>query len=313
MDHAHFVLYGRGTPAYRVVSPSPESAVVASPSFYSLAPERHEADDLFSSYLQFLEERNGSLFQEDGFERREAAMSALPGDEVVWSGRFDSAVFNRNYIKLQDDDLSAEQLALLAFVKMNAGEAYGVEVMQEARADLMARPEPAFVVERVLSREEEYHTRLLVGATRHVEGLEVTGAWRPAWPLKILILALAKAPPSFFHPIILGAEISGVFTVNWFLEKMKDLFPDDPLVRESMEERLVQVLIDEVGHVAFNRLCVGQRGLDAGRWLGGQVCNGHDQMTPELLRLGYGTARQRFADFDYAQLPEEVRRHAWFA
>ncbi|HSG49424.1 MAG TPA: hypothetical protein VLA43_16510, partial [Longimicrobiales bacterium] len=62
----------------------------------------------------------------------------------------------------------------------------------------------------------------------------------------------------------------------------------------------------------YNRLCIGTRGMEAGRWLGGQVCQGHDQMTPELNRLGYAEARKGFADFDYRDLPEEARRHAWF-
>ncbi|MCO4768888.1 MAG: hypothetical protein KDA24_02585 [Deltaproteobacteria bacterium] len=290
------------------------TAVVSSrPSFYSIVPNRDRADDLFRSYIAFLEERNGDLFADDGFAHREAMMDTLGEHDAIYRGGFDNAVFNRNYVKLQDTDLSDEQLALLAFVKMNAGEAYGVEVMSEARADLMARPEPLYVLERVLGREENYHTKMLVGAADHFDGIEVEGAWRPAWPLKLLIFALAKFPPSMFHPILLGAEISGVFTMNWMLGRLSTMFPDDPGVRESMEHRIIEVLIDEVGHVAYNRICVGTAGMRAAKVLARGVSKSHDDLTPELNVLGYAEARKGLASFDYADLPEEVRRKAWFA
>jgi hypothetical protein len=267
------------------------NAIVSTrPSFYATVQDREHADDLFRSYLSFLETRNGDLFAEDGFAAREALMDGFAAHDAVFQGGFDNAVFNRNYEKLQDKDLTDEQLALLAFVKMNAGEAYGVEVMSGARAELMARPEPLYVLERVLSREETYHTRMLVGATGHFPGIEVQGAWRPAWPLKLLMFALAKFPPSLFHPILLGAEISGVFTMNWLLGRLATMFPDDPGVRESLEHRIIEVLIDEVGHVAYNRICVGPRGMSAGRTLAAGVCKSHDDLTPELNVLGYAEA-----------------------
>ena len=284
------------------------------PSFYNLVPDRDRADDLFNSYLAFLEVRNGDLHSPDGFGAREEMMDSLAASDAVFGAGFDNAVFNRNYEKLRDKDLSPEQLALLAFVKMNSGEAYGVEVMNGARADLMARSEPLYVIERILSREETYHTKMLVGATAHFEGISLEGAWRPAWPLKLLIFALAKFPPSMFHPILLGAEISGVFTMNWLLGRLQGLFPDDPAVRESMERRIIEVLIDEVGHVAYNRICVGSMGMKAGKMLAAGVAKSHDDLTPELSVLGFNEARRTQLDsFDYDQLPDEVKRRAWFA
>lgn len=281
------------------------------PSFFQPPPDRERADDLFADYLGFLEARNGRL-EDGGWQTRAERVGALPGREVAFGGGFDGVAFNRNYEGLVDTDLTPEQLALLAFAKMNAGEAYGVEVMAVARAAQMARPEPIFQVEKVLGHEETFHTQILVGALQHVPGLEVVGAWRPAWPLKLLILALAKFPPSMFHPVLLGAEISGVFTLHWLLGRLGTLFPDDPQVRESMEQRILEVLVDEVGHVAYNRICVGAGGLSAARYLSRGVAQSHDQLTPELTVLGFDHARQSMDSFDYADLPEEVRRAAWF-
>lgn len=293
------------------------------PSFYALAPDLAEADDLWASYLGFLEQRNGALSgglgalsgtlpEAGGFERREQQLDELDSRIAEFSGHIDPDVFNRNYERYQDKDLSEETLVLLAFVKMNAGEAYGVEVMAKARAHLMRRAEPVYVLERILSREETYHTRILVGAAAHFRGIEATGAWRPAWPLKLLMLALANFPPCLFHPVLIGAEISGVFTLNWMLERLSSLFPNDPGVRESMEQRLIEVLIDEVGHVAYNRICVGPLGLRAAKPLAAGVSQSHDQMTPELIALGYAEHRKQLDDFDFMSLPAEVRERAWF-
>jgi hypothetical protein len=60
--------------------------------------------------------------------------------------------------------------------------------------------------------------------------------------------------------VLLGAELSGLHAFNWLLNRLKTLFPNDAAVRESMEQRLMDVLVDEVGHVSFNRVQVGGTG-----------------------------------------------------
>ena len=280
-------------------------------SFYAPTPKAEEADDLFQDYLAFLTERNGAL---DGtFHKRDAMMDDLAADTARFDGRIDAERFKRNYGAFRERDVSREELALLTFVKMNAGEAYGVEVTSKARAHLMARDEPIFRTERVLTQEETYHTKMLLGATQHFEGVEVGDAWRPAWPLRVLIFCLAKFPPTLFHPMLLGSEIAGVFTFNWMLERLGTLFPDDPAVRESMERRLIEVLIDEVGHIAYNRIAVPQAGMPVVKSIAAAVLRGTETMTPEMNALGLDAEARRGLDrFDLADLPEEVRRRAFF-
>ncbi|MCB9793721.1 MAG: hypothetical protein H6741_13460 [Alphaproteobacteria bacterium] len=285
----------------------------AVPSFYAPAPELSESDALFGDYLRFLSERNGSLDPATGFEKRDAQVADFGRDPAAFRGRVDPVVFQRNYDRFDGAGLSPQALALLAFVKLNAAEAYGVEVTSTARAALQARPEMLYQVERVVGKEETYHTQLLVGAVSHFEGVQVEGAWRAPWPLRILIRALAIFPPSLFHPVLLGAEISGVFIFNWVLTQVGTLFPDDPEVRESMEQRLIEVLIDEVGHIAFNRIAVGARGLQVAKPLAKLVVEGNDQNVPELPALGLSAEVKKGIDrFDYMSLPEEVRRRSWF-
>ena len=283
-------------------------------SLYAPVPHRERADDLFLDYLAFLDERNGGVEGADTFRTRKAAMVEMSQWEGEYSGKVDVERFNRLYGKFDPSaDITQDELALLAFAKVNAGEAYGVEVTSKARAHLMSRPEPIFRVERVLSKEEDYHTQILVGAAQHFEGLEVRGAWSPPMPLRVLIFCLAKFPPSLFHPVLLAAEIGGVYTFNWMLKRLSTLFPNDPKIRESMERRLIEILIDEVGHVAYNRLAVGPNGLRFAKAMGAQLLEGNAINTPEIPALGMDLSeRRKIADFDFADLPEEVRRKAWF-
>ena len=299
--------YGEGIMANQL------STNAINPSFYASVPDRDSAEDLLLALEEHLGARNGALTMVDGFEFREQRMddfAALPG---MFDGLVDVPNVKRSFTGQTVPGLSETELAVLAFAKVNAGEAYGVEVTTQARAKLHERDEPIFRVERVLGKEETYHTRLLLGVTQHFDQLELTEGWRPPLPLKVLIFALAKSPPALFHPILLGAEVAGVFVFNWLLERSRDLFPDHPEIRESMEQRLIEILIDEVGHIAFNRIAVGNTGVRIALPLANQVTKAQEAMNPELIGLGFDAdARSNIRGFDYMNLPAEVRSRAFF-
>ena len=285
-------------------------------SFFDPAPLLQHSDDALRAYQSFLTARNGP-----GFARREVRMAEVfdaarspAGPLPIDVGRFD-----RNYLAFRERDVSPDELALLAFVKINAGEAWGVECVAKARAKQQQQPGPAAEVERLITREEHFHTRLLVGAAGHFEDpdggrLTVRGAWKPPLPLRVIIGTLVHVPQSLFHPVLLAAEVAGVFAFHWLLGRMKDLFPHAPAVRESMEQRLVEVLIDEVGHIAFNRVLVGRAGRAVARVLAQRIVWGQQLQAPEMVALGFGRDQlRRLGTFDLDALPAEVRRQAFFA
>jgi hypothetical protein len=134
-----------------------------SASFYAPAPETPR-DDVRADYLRFLEQRDDDLSGTDGFSKREAWMRASEQWTVRHRGAIDPALFARNVVRFDGSTRpSVPMLALLAFVKVNAGEAYGVEVIGRIRhaqppgSDLFER------VERILAREEAYPTRTPAG------------------------------------------------------------------------------------------------------------------------------------------------------
>ena len=281
-------------------------------SFYGTAPSGDAADGCLADYDRFLAQRNGTLSGDGFYEHRETMLDDFDGLAGHFRGDIDAAKVQRSYAG-QRVDLSAAELALTTFVKINAAEAYGVEVIMPARQKYYERPELIFQLQRLLGFEERYHTRMLLGVTTHFDGLTLDEAWRPTLVWTGLMKAMAKAPPTLFHPIVLGSEIGGVFAFNWLLERVATLFPDDPDIRDSMERRLVEVLIDEVGHVAFNRVAVGDLGIRVAKPLAAQVLRTQDRLTPELKALGLDrAARSRLGGFDFGSLPEEVRRRAFF-
>jgi hypothetical protein len=282
-----------------------------SPSFYGPVPDRG-TDEILADYLAFLEVRNGSTATAGAFPKREAWLAETERWDARYVGAVDADAFERSWTRFDPGDPHDDALlALLAFVKVNAGEAYGVEVVGAARH--RRPPEGLFdTVERVLGNEETYHTRILVGATAQFDLPRPTGAWRPSLPLRVLIGTLAWSPKVVFHPILLGAEISGVYTFNWMLERVRALFHDQPALRETLEARLIEILIDEIGHIAFNRLAVGPLGLAAARALAPRVAAAASRITPEFDALGWGPGLERFDRFDLASLPEEARRRAFF-
>jgi hypothetical protein len=282
------------------------------PSFYAPVPAV-PPDDVLRDYRHFLERRNGAADERGRFAHRETWLNEAAASPVRYAGRVDEDAFARQYVQFQGaSSSSAAQTVLLAFVKMNAGEAYGVEVLTKLRHN---RPVTTTFdeLERLLAQEETYHTRILLGATRQFGVAEPTGAWRPPLPLKVLIGALAHAPASAFHPILLGAEIAGVFTFSWMLRKVGEVFRDQPAFRETLEQRLIEVLVDEMGHIAFNRLAVGPVGLKAAKSLAALSARGNSQTTPEFRALGWSSeVTDAIGRFDYADLPEEVRRRSFF-
>jgi hypothetical protein len=282
------------------------------PSIYAPIPESAR-EDLLLAYRRFLERRNGDMDFTRGFSLREDWLREAASWKSEYQGKVDGEAFNRAYASFDEvKHLSLQEVALLTFVKANAGEAYGVEVVGRVRQKRQDGTKLFHQVERLLGFEETYHTRILIGATQHF-GVKVEGAWRPTLQLRLLIGSLAYAPGLFFHPILLASEISGVFMFQWMLKRVGEIFRDQPAVRESMEQRLIEILVDEVGHVAFNRMAVGPTGLSVARKMAAGVLRGVAGTTPEYKALGMTEHEMgKLNSFDLEQLPEEVLRRSYF-
>ncbi|HEY9075994.1 MAG TPA: hypothetical protein VIO61_05590 [Anaerolineaceae bacterium] len=287
-----------------------------SPSFYGPVDESQRTV-LLENYLASLNIRNGVLDPESGtLPNREESLSQMNAAPIHSVNSVKQDLFDRLYEQFnpRSPDLTPEMLLLLTFCKMNAGEAYGVRVVKtvhsrqdRGKTNLRTR------VIQVAQEEEEYHTRILVGAA-HYYNINVTGIYRPKPALRFLIYSIAYAPRPLFHPILFASEVVGVYLFNWTLNQIGNYIKSQPELQQAMEQRLIEILIDEVGHVAFNRLVMGASGRQLGHTLTYPTLRGMPTITPELAALGFnGQVMRAFGNFDYRHLPEEVRRRGYFA
>jgi len=226
----------------------------------------------------------------------------------------DEKVFGQQYEAFDARRRSTpEMLLLLALVKVNAAEAFGVtktfgKMMQRALQD-------DDDLEPVLLIEETYHTRILLSSAG-LYGIEVSSSYTPPSALRVLIGGIAHAPESISRPLTLAGEILGTLLFANLLTVARKVLKDDPELADSIEERIIEVLVDEIGHISFNRMCLGPVGLAQARLLLPLVAKSMAGFSPELNALG-AMPKNPLSELpriaDPARLPEVVRSQAFFA
>jgi len=283
---------------------------LAEPSFY-LPVDETGREALYRQYLGFLGDRNGQMdFEARRYSKRDESLSAMAASPVRYRGAFDEALFQYTNYRSSEETPDAMKL-LLILCKMNAGEAFGVEVMRVARKSYFERPEPQYQAEKVVATEEDYHTKILVGATQYFGISDLKSAFTPPFAVKALIYSLANVPPALFHSILLAAELSGIYILCSLLEITRVVLRDQPEMRDAVEERLIAVLTDEIGHTSYNRLATGSLGLNSAKKLFPMVCQSVEQ--PELKALRAQIKNPiPFGEFDYRHLPEAATKQAFF-
>jgi hypothetical protein len=278
--------------------------------FSPLPPATQRANH--AAYRQFLQERDGAAdIDKRTLSLRELGMAryARPLSKLR---EVDHALFYEGYAKFNPRrPMSQEALLLMALVKTNGAEAYGVSQTY----DMVYRRAAAAHddVELLLLIEETYHTRILLSAAG-LYGLQIDAPFQPPIGLRTLVGCVGLAPEIVSRPLVLAGEILGTLTFLNLLDAVRIILKHDPELRDAIEERVIEILIDEVGHISFNRMLLGPAGLARARWLLPLVVKGLSTMVPEMSAIGLRTT---IAGADTlttsARLPESVRRAAFVA
>jgi hypothetical protein len=267
-----------------------------------------------ASYREFLIARDGEKdLQKRQLSRREQGMARYerPLSRIR---EIDRDLFKAQYDAFDPKvEMSPEMLLLLALVKVNGAEAYGVERTYDValRRALKSQDE----CELTLLCEETYHTRILL-STALSYGIDVGSAYEPPASLRLLIGAIGATPTFLARPLIFASEVLGVLVFSNLLEKSRKILSHDPELRDAVEERLSEVLVDELGHVSFNRACLGAAGIAQARVLLPVVAAAMSGTIPELKALGTMTSG---SGDDIARLvsgrllPEHVTRSAFIS
>jgi hypothetical protein len=281
-------------------------------ALFDLVPRPLRRERL-EAYAAFLADRDGEPdFARCTLARREAATVAFEKTALRYDGPFAAALFEAQHRRYDTRRPTPDEVALLlVFAKINANEAYGVErVTRSIRAegdDLPAR------ILRLLLLEETYHTRLLLSATP-IFGVRVTEPARPVPVTRAIVAGIAQFPEPAARPILLAGEILGIVGFFRLVGAVRRVFADRPEIRDALEERVTEVLIDEVGHLSYNRLLATGGTFAALRALLPLFVLGTRGALPEgeavgMLPIPLGEV----LSFDVRALPEEVRRRAFVA
>jgi hypothetical protein len=202
-------------------------------------------------------------------------------------------------------------MLLIALVKINAAEAFGVNQTFEKVLRRAVKNDDK--CELMLLIEETYHTRILL-STALTYGVELKSAYKPPTALRALISTIGLSPMIVARPLTLASEVLAVLLFMNLLEKARVILRHDPELRDSVEERLCEIITDEIGHMSFNRQCMGAAGIAQARMLLALVAIGISGAFPELKALGTMSS----ASDDEVQslascrrLPEHVMRSAF--
>ena len=163
----------------------------------------------------------------------------------------------------------------------------------------------------MLLLEETYHTKILLGAAEHF-GLEVDGPFNPPAAMKVLTQAVSRLPMDLVRPLSLASELFGLATFTRLLHATRVALRDTPELRDAMEERLLMVLTDEIGHVSFQRLQVGEAGFKSARALLPFLTYGFRDTYPEVDRLlGNRLGVEEVVSLTVEKLPAQARARAF--
>ena len=215
-------------------------------------------------YLDYLKGRDGVLdVKSRTLSGREPFFERLAAEPVRSDLPLDRERFHRNHeAKRPEPELPRELLWLLAIAKANRTEYYGMEahIAVNGILDGDAADTQAYV-----DMQEVYHTRILLDVLRCFD-LEIK-IGRPELVSRIAVQAMIRLPQRMAMPLILCAELTAAVAFRLLLDIGRELFAGVPALWSRVSTLLEQIMVDEVGHVAYCRARLGRSGLTVARAL----------------------------------------------
>jgi hypothetical protein len=267
------------------------------------------------AYREYLRSRDGVVdVASHTLSKREVTMKRFLACDREGARSIDADVFERQCVRFDPRcPMSLEELLLLALVKINAAEAWGVNRTLERAKKRAERSEDD--TQLVLLIEEAYHTKILLSSARlYGLRLDVAEPFPPHPAVRALVSCIATMPEAWSRVLTLAAEILGVVIFANLLEVTRRVLQCAPVVRDAIEERLTEVLIDEIGHVSFLRLSVGPTALAQAKRLLPLMVRGVANGVPEVAALGAWPTSplENIATLE-TRLSEEITRNAFIA
>jgi hypothetical protein len=266
-----------------------------------------------AEYSAYLADRDGEVnLRERTLSKREPQMTRFESTPPS-TRSLDRVEFDRQYASFDKrKPPSPEMLLLLALVKVNGAEAYGVEQNFQNVLDRAHKSHDE--VELRILCEETYHTRILLSSANHY-GIEINAPYKPPSAFRIMIGGIALSPPAIARPLTLAGEIVATLAFIKLLHITRKVLAHDPETRDAIEERLVEITTDERGHISYNRMLSGPLELAQTRLILPIVSRVLASTLPELVALGAFPDVMKELPWltDSKRLPECVRRSSFVA
>lgn len=265
-------------------------------------------------YQQYLVERDGDLnIQERTLSKREASIRKYETPPKALRN-MDEAEFRKQYVKFDGgESLAAEMLLLLALVKVNSAEAYGVaQNFQRTLSRALEHDDDAEL--RILC-EEGYHTRILLSSANRY-GIEVREPYYPPSALRVMIGGIATLPMPLARPLVLAGEIIATLMFVKLLTTTERVLKHDPETRDAIMERVAEICTDERGHITYNRMHMGPFELAQTRIILPTTARIMATVFREMVALGaypVDVLQELPLLTDARHLPECVRRQSFVA
>lgn len=261
-----------------------------------------------TAYLHHLEARNGPPdLAHERLPRREARLAELLEDAPPWEGEVPADALGRLLADGArpgpDEPQAALWMAIAA--QVNVGEEYGVRAILARQGAGAAVDATTFI-----ELEELYHTRMLLDAVR-LFGVRLSlPAPRPT--LRAFLQLVAVLPRPVADVLILAAECNGIALFLALREKAAELFGRDSPVGGRIQALLAEILIDELGHVAYLRARLGPVRLLLSAWTSRFVARGLFEAIPANGRLFDLDALVRDVHaLSWERLPADIRARAF--
>lgn len=265
---------------------------------------RRERKIRLDAYLEFLRDRDGTPdLPNRQLSKREQFFRLLDQEPIRWHGSIDAEAFHGNLDRvLADEAIDRKIVWLLAAAKSNRVEHYGVELDLRLKGAQFASYEHGEHM-TFIDLEEFYHTRVLRDCCR-VFGLEFD--LTPPKSFTRWFASLVVRSPSRGRLVTaLCGELFGcvAFQVLW---ETAEAFSSQPSVMERLRLLVREILIDELGHVAYNHAMLGPPGLAVARAFAPIVSYYFLRDLPEfsILAGGRGAFLRRVAEFDLGSNPK---------
>jgi len=272
---------------------------VARPNHPLVYLTRAEREGQLDRYLEFLRARDGEPDRaRRRLSNREPFFDEIDRAPVLWKGDIGSATFYAYLEKKPPDGTDRRLLWLLAAAKVNRSERYGIDRQLDI-TDRSGSDGNCWM--EFIGLEEVYHTRILADACRAC-GLE-NPKIDPPTANRTFIHLITFLPERLRMPLVMAGEIFGCAAFQVMYENTH-LFEEQPEVAARLQRLTQEILIDEMGHVAYCRTQLSRFGLFIVRCLLPVIGYLMLHDLPEFAMLAGGRRPfvNRVRNFDFATL-----------